>query len=198
MFIYVKSIRCIIADILYLLCGQGLKSMIDMDVNRYFKWDNSRDRIKNKILRLNHILITKKEFRNIFYFRMKKHKRFIALSKITLPAAGAVEIGGEIGGGLMISHFHSVVCPKKTGKNFRVGSGVVVDREENDAPTFGDNVYVASNSTVVGGIHIGDNVVIGAGSVVTENLPGNGVYVGNPARFIKNIDDNEALLKEIM
>ena len=197
MFIYVKSIRCIIADILYMLCGQELKSVIDMDVSRYMKWDNSRDRLKSKILRLNHILLTKKEFRNIFYFRMNRHKHIVSLCRPFLPDARAVEFGGEIGGGLMVSHFHSVVCPKKAGKNFRVGSGVVIDKE-GEAPTFGDNVYVASNSTVTGGIHIGDNVIIGAGSVVAEDLAGNGVYVGNPARLIKHIDENEALLNEIM
>lgn len=197
MFIYVKSIRCILADMLYMFSGQALKTVVDMDVRRNLKWDRSRDRIKNKILRLNHLLLTKKEFRSVFYFRMKHQKHMVALCRIVLPDARAIEFGGEIQGGLMVSHFHSVVCPKKAGKNLRVGSGVVIDKED-DAPTFGDNVYVASNSTVVGDIHIGNNVIIGAGSVVTEDLPENGVYVGNPARLIKHIDDNEALLNEIM
>jgi serine O-acetyltransferase len=90
-----------------------------------------------------------------------------------------------------------VIYPKEAGKNFRVGPGVVIGRN-GDFPTFGDNVYVASNSTVIGNIKIGDNVIIGAGSVVTKDLPGNGVYVGNPARLIKHIDSNEDLLNEIM
>lgn len=197
MFIYVKSIRCIMADILYMICEQDLKSIIDMDVCRNLKWDASKDRIKSKILRINHLLLTKKEFRNIFYFRMKRHRYIVALCRVLLPDARAIEFGGEIGGGLMVSHYHSVICPKKAGKNFRAGSGVVIDGEEY-SPTFGDNVYVASNSTVVGNINIGDNVIIGAGSVVTEDLPSNGVYVGNPAKLIKHIDENSALLNEIM
>lgn len=197
MFIYVKSIRCIIADILYITGGQDLKDIVDMDVCRNLKWDRSKDRIKSKVLRLNHLLLTKKEFRNVFYFRMKHHKNMIALCRLVLPDAKAIEFGGEIGGGLMVSHYHSVICPKKAGKNFRVGSGVVIDKE-GGFPTFGDNVYVASNSTVTGNINVGDKVIIGAGSVVTEDLPSNGVYVGNPARLIKHIDDNEALLNEIM
>ncbi len=197
MFIYVKSIKCIIADILYMISAPALKATVDMDVLRNLKWDRSKDRIKNKVLRLNHLLLTKKEFRNVFYFRMKHRKCMVGLCRIVLPDAKAIEFGGEIGGGLMVSHFHSVICPKKAGKNFRAGSGVVIDKE-GDSPTFGDNVFVAANSTVVGGIHIGDNTIIGAGSVVTEDLPGNGVYVGNPARLIKKIDDNEDLLNEIM
>ena len=197
MFVYLKSIICIAADISYMISGRDLKAKIDMDVSRYMKWDAAKDRLKSRILRLNHILLTKKEFRDIFYFRMKLHKRLAALSRLTLPAMEAVEIGGEIGGGLMVSHFHSVVFPAKAGNNFRVGPGVVIDKE-GGAPTFGNNVYIASNSTVVGGVHIGDNVIVGAGSVVTQDLPGNGVYVGNPARFIKPVDANEDMLNEIM
>ena len=197
MFIYVKSIICVFADLLYMISGRELKTQVDMDVCRYMKWDDARERLKSRLLRLNHILLTKKEFRNIFYFRMKCHRHFAALCRLTLPATEAVELGGNIGGGLMVSHYNSVVCPERAGKNLRVGPGVVID-SDGAAPTFGDNVYVASNSTVVGDIHVGDNVIIGAGSVVTEDLPGNGVYVGNPARFIKPVDGNEAMLNEIM
>lgn len=51
---------------------------------------------------------------------------------------------------------------------------------------------------MVGDITIGSNVIIGAGSVVTKDIPDNVVVVGNPAKVIKTIDDNEELLNEIM
>lgn len=194
--IIIKSIKCIIADILYLMSGKSLKAVINMDIQRNLKWDKSKDKIKSKVLLLNYLLLTKIEFRSIFYFRMKHHKHFVALCRTILPDAKSIEFGNaEIGGGLLVSHCHSVICPKKTGKNFRVGPGAVI---EGGNLTFGNNVYVASNSTVTGNIHIGDNVIIGAGSVVDDDLLGNGVYVGNPAKLIKHIDDNEALLNEIM
>lgn len=189
----IKSVFCIFADIIYLLCGTSLKAVIDMDVARNLKWDRNRDKIKGRIMRLNHLLLTKKEFRSIFYYRAKQYKYLASISKIFLPCPRAIEFGGEIGGGLMVSHFHSIICPAKAGKNFRVGPGAVID-----APTFGDNVYVASNSTVIGDLHIGNNVIIGAGSVVTEDLQDNGVYVGNPAKLIKQIGEDESLLNEIM
>ena len=193
MFLIIKSVLCVFADMMYLLCGKDQKAVIDADASRNLKWDRNKDRLKGRLLRLNHLLLTKTEFRSIFYYRVKRHKCLTALSRIFLRDARAIEIGGEIGGGFIVSHYHSVICPEKTGKNFRVGPGAVIDKA-----TFGDNVYVASNSTVSGGIHIGSNVIIGAGSVVTGDLQDNGVYVGNPAKFIKNIDDNEALLNEIM
>lgn len=194
MSVIIKSILCVFADLMYFFSGAELKAVIDSDVSRNMKWDRNRDRLKGRLMRLNHLLLTKREFRSIFYYRVKRHRCLIALSRVFLPDARAIEFGdGDIGGGLMVSHFHSVICPKKAGKNFRVGPGAVID-----SAVFGDNVYVASNSTVIGEISVGSNVIIGAGSVVTGDMESNGVYVGNPAKLIKHIDDNEAMLNEIM
>jgi maltose O-acetyltransferase len=52
--------------------------------------------------------------------------------------------------------------------------------------TIGNNVWIGGNVCVLGGVHIGDNVVIGAGSVVVKDIPSNCVAVGNPCRVIKN------------
>lgn len=51
----------------------------------------------------------------------------------------------------------------------------------------GDNVWFGGNVVVVPGVTIGSNVVIGAGSVVTKDIPSNVVAVGNPCKVIKNI-----------
>ena len=196
--LFIKSIKCIFADMIYFLSGAPEKALIDADVARNLKWDAKKDRIKGSVMRLNYLLLIKKEFRSIFYFRAKKHRFLSALCRVFLSCPDTIEFGsGDMGGGILISHYHSVICPRKTGANFRVGPGAVIESDGSGAPVFGNNVYVASNSTVLGNITVGDNVIIGGGSVVTEDLPENGVYVGNPARFIKHIDDNEALLNEI-
>ncbi|WP_304609941.1 sugar O-acetyltransferase [Muribaculum intestinale] len=52
----------------------------------------------------------------------------------------------------------------------------------------GNNVWIGANVTVVPGVTIGDNCVIGAGSVVTKDIPDNTVAVGNPCKVIKSID----------
>lgn len=51
----------------------------------------------------------------------------------------------------------------------------------------GKNVWIGSNSTIVPGITIGDNAIIGAGSVVTKNVESNTVVAGVPAKYIKSI-----------
>ncbi len=53
----------------------------------------------------------------------------------------------------------------------------------------GRNVWIGSNSTVLPGVTIGDNAVIGAGSVVTKDIPANMIAVGCPARVIRRIDE---------
>ena len=47
---------------------------------------------------------------------------------------------------------------------------------------------IGANATILGGITIGENALIGAGSVVTKNVPSNELWVGNPARKIRNIE----------
>ena len=48
-------------------------------------------------------------------------------------------------------------------------------------------MWLACNVTVIGGVTIGDNVVVGAGSVVTKDVPPWCVVAGNPAQIVKRI-----------
>lgn len=60
----------------------------------------------------------------------------------------------------------------------------------------GNNVFVGMHSTILMGTHIGDNVIIGAGSVVSGNIPSNVVIAGNPARVIRTLDEHYKRRKE--
>ena len=50
-----------------------------------------------------------------------------------------------------------------------------------------NNVWIGMNSCILPGVTIGNNSIIGAGSVVTKNVPPNEIWVGNPAKKIKDI-----------
>lgn len=51
----------------------------------------------------------------------------------------------------------------------------------------GDNVFIGSDVTILKGVHIGNNCVVGAGSVVTKSFPDNLLIAGNPASKIRNL-----------
>lgn len=51
----------------------------------------------------------------------------------------------------------------------------------------GDNVWIGMNACILPGVKIGDNSIIGSGSVVTRNVPSNEVWAGNPACCIKKL-----------
>ena len=55
----------------------------------------------------------------------------------------------------------------------------------------GNNVWIGGNVIVLPGVTIGDNVVIGAGSVVNRDIPPDSVAVGNPCKVIKKIKEKK-------
>ena len=95
---------------------------------------------------------------------------------------------------------HSFICELVTiGDNTVIAHGVMFinDLFANGGPangdknlwkstTIGNNVSIGSNATILP-VSICDNVVIGAGSVVTKNITEAGIYVGNPAKKIRGI-----------
>lgn len=57
--------------------------------------------------------------------------------------------------------------------------------------TIGDSVWIGGSVTILPGVTIGNNCVIGAGSVVTHDIPDNSVAVGNPCRVIRTIGQSD-------
>ena len=54
-----------------------------------------------------------------------------------------------------------------------------------------DNVWIGDSAIVNKGVRIGKNSIVGAGSVVVKNVPPNVVVAGNPAKIVKELDENE-------
>ena len=72
-------------------------------------------------------------------------------------------------------------------------NGAPYDLEYAKPIEIGDNCWLASNVVVIGGVKIGNGCVIGAGSVVTRDIPDNSLAVGNPARVVRKITDADAV-----
>ena len=90
--------------------------------------------------------------------------------------------GIEIGDGSLIGHNTTIAT---------LNHDFNPDKRANLHPSpvkIGKNVWIGSDCTILPGVEIGDGAVIGAGSVVTKNVPANSIAVGNPARVIKQIE----------
>ncbi len=179
--------KTIFPDILYLYSRN--QDTINKDIERYL------DEIpydKASIKSLNYCLLFLKPFRNIFYYRTEENHILRGLCRIFMKPLVTVEInGGKIAGGFRIDHNYCVVRPHRAGKNLTVRNGVTIGKGRANAddsslihPVIGDNVEIFANALIFGGIHIGNNVKIGAGAVVNKDVPDNCTVVGNPMRII--------------
>ena len=67
----------------------------------------------------------------------------------------------------------------------------------NDKPiNIGSNVWLGANVTILPGVTIGDNAIIGAGSVVTKDIPSNVIAFGNPCKVSREITEQDKIVKE--
>lgn len=96
----------------------------------------------------------------------------------------------EIGEGFYLGHWGALVINPKTkiGRNCNIAQGVTIgqaNRGKNiGVPTIGNEVWIGANAVVVGGIHIGDDVLIAPNAYVNTDVPNHSVVMGNPATII--------------
>lgn len=110
---------------------------------------------------------------------MKVGKNFGRLNGVILDPSHCwlIEIGNNV---TMAPRVH-ILCHDASTKKFLGYTKI-------GRVTIGDNVFIGAESVVLPGVHIGNNVVIGANSTVTHDIPDNSVAVGSPARIISSLD----------
>lgn len=105
-------------------------------------------------------------------------------SNVWINGSGGISIGDDvlIGPNVLI---HSA------NHNFdRIDTPINLQGWTFKAVTIEDNVWIGANAIILPGIHIGTGSVIGAGSVVTKNIPPFSVALGNPAKVVKKRVNN--------
>ena len=92
----------------------------------------------------------------------------------------------NIGYGLYIGHGGPIVISPTAviGNNCNLSQFTTIGTNDGQAATIGDNVYIGPNVCVVEDVHIGNQVTIGAGSVVTKDIPDNATAAGNYAKVL--------------
>ena len=116
-----------------------------------------------------------------FYCDYGKHirvgKRFFANFHFTVLDEALVTIGDDCFVGPNVSIYTACHSTDPVERNSRM--------EWAEPVTIGDNGWIGGDVTILPGVIIGDNVTIGAGSVVTRDIPAGSIAVGNPCRVIK-------------
>lgn len=95
----------------------------------------------------------------------------------------------KIGYGFRILHFGTIVVNPETiiGNNFNIAQGVLIGRAVGTkvgSPHIGNNCCAFANSIIIGGITIGDNVLVAPGAFVNFDVPDNSIVIGNPGKII--------------
>ena len=112
-------------------------------------------------------------------FRYFKNKHHIELSVETI-----------IGEGLYIGHPCCITINSRAilGKNINIHKGVTIGQENRGkrkgTPVIGNNVWIGINATIVGQIHIGNDVLIAPNSYVNCDVPDHSIVFGNPCNII--------------
>ena len=129
-----------------------------------------------------------------FFWRKSQISQFKILRIIykgicsILKKSKGIEISSlvDCGPGVYFGHDYLITINAKTklGKNINIHKGVTIGQENRGprkgVPIIGNNVWIGINSTIVGKITIGDDVLIAPNTFVNEDIPAHSVVIGNP------------------
>lgn len=162
------------------------RALILSDIEK-LKYQTGFEKLPNWVFLLS-LLHNNRYYRNLFYHRIGPVKAaFISWIR---PGDKYFTIGKslKLGPGMWMAHpYSTILAADSIGENFHCVHCTTVGNTSDGRPTIGDNVHLGANVTIIGPVHIGNNVIIGAGSVVVKDIPDNSVAVGNPAKVIKKL-----------
>jgi serine O-acetyltransferase len=119
--------------------------------------------------------------------RVYYRKRFY---KICCKHGVEISASAAIGKGLYIGHPYNITINPNAvlGENINIHKGVTIGQENRGVrkgvPTIGNQVWIGINSTIVGNITIGDDVLIAPNSYVNCDIPPHSVVIGNPCKIV--------------
>ena len=179
-----------------LVCNSASFLPLRRDIGRYFR------RIDIPVSKFEAFcrVLQNENISSILRARLYDHRFAYRLFSIFFKSNPNIEIltpPSNIGPGLIVyHHLGAVIRAKQIGADVTISQGVTVgagggwdNNDSNNIPTIGNRVLIATNAIVIGNVTIGDDAIIGAGAVITKDVPPGVVVVGNPQRIIKQSAD---------
>ncbi|HWO93989.1 MAG TPA: acyltransferase, partial [Dehalococcoidia bacterium] len=128
---------------------------------------------------------------------------------VTLFSGVRLEVGRgaqlSIGKGTFLNRNTTVVCEREVtiGRDCMISWDVVIlDTDQHERPgigkgtapvRIGDGAWICCRSVILKGVTIGDGAVIGAGAIVTRDVPAHTLALGQPARLVRRLDTGETI-----
>lgn len=164
-----------------------IRELVSSDLKRYGFGEKVSFRTKHE---LTGYLFTRSMRYSKYYRENKKWFRF-AFWRATMIRLGnkfgyQISYATDIGKGIYIGHRGTVIVNGKAriGDNVNLSAGVTIGQtnrgKNKGVPCIGNNVWIGTNAIVVGGINIGDDVLIAPGAYVNFDVPSHSVVIGNP------------------
>lgn len=134
-------------------------------------------------------VLLNKFYRRLFYYRMLSKKKSVLFRVLNyfLTSKTSIEIPTTVilGKGVLFLHPYGITFNSKViaGDNLTIMKGVTLGNSKTGkigSPIIGNNVYVGLNSTIVGGVHIGNDVMIAPNTFVNFDVPDGCLVLGNP------------------
>ena len=164
-----------------------LKELIQSDLKRSYDLPLSGKERFFFPLQLKYAVL----WRKTSYYRKKGGLlgKLYALRLEKLSERTQIQIPPEVtaGPGLYIGHLGRIILHPDTvlGKNVNLATGITIGQANRGAgkgtPVIGDVVWIGTNAVIVGGIRIGNDVLIAPGAYVNTDVPDHSVVIGNPA-----------------
>lgn len=154
------------------------------------RFEEKNELIKNILGKTGEHIIVEQPFRCDYGKNIEIGENFFANYNLVILDVGKVKIGDNVQFAPNVAIYTAghPVHPDSRNSGYEYGIDI----------TIGDNVWLGGNVVVLPGVNIGNNVVVGAGSVVAKDLPDNVIAVGNPCRIIREIteDDRDFYFKD--
>lgn len=166
--------------------------LIDMDEKLgkdLARWKEIHHLAESDHIAMARLLWNHKEFRNLVIYRNRNHPIRRRLIGLFYPPMDTLYLDAlEIGGGLYIQHgFATMIAAKSIGENCWINQQVTIGYNgHGDAPVIGDHVMITCGAKVLGPIHVGSHVTVGANAVVIRDVPDHCVVGGVPAKILKS------------
>jgi|SRR5690625_4018766 len=173
-----------------------------MGLRRIIKEEASNRKKRNFIRSLVSIYLSPSKralvmyrYSKLLYDKGRKYLPLIIKNKISTNFSSYISLKAEIGENIEFRHFSGVVI----GDGVSIGDNVIIyqqvtlggknlgDGKKNIYPVIKDNVTIFSGAKILGAVTVGENSIIGANSVVINDVPKNSIVAGVPGKVIKKI-----------